>query len=260
MPKIAMDARDTEHLREEGFCIFPEVLSRAELDQARTALARGLALAEERAGTAHDARLDPNASNLRVYNLPAVDPVFIELLRREDAIGAARAVLGRHHPMISNFTANVALPGSLSMKLHSDQALVIPPPWEEPWAVNVIWCLDDVDEESGATRYLPGSHRFRRMEDVPADAMERTRAFSAPAGSFIVMEGRVWHTSGANVSKDRQRRMLFAYYSADFIRPQMNWNAALPASVQDSLDEETRGLFGLGPMGNVRVGGGMTRQ
>lgn len=259
MAKTAIDAQDREQLREEGFCIFPEVLSGAALERVRDALARGIALAEERMGTAHDARLDPNARNLRVYDLPAVDPVFIELLRRDDALDAARALLGQNI-LISNFTANVALPGSLPMKLHSDQALVIPPPWEQPWAANVIWCLDDVDEENGATRYLPGSHRFRGYADLPEDAMAKTRPFAAPAGSFIVMEGRLWHTSGANVSRDRQRRMLFAYYSCDFIRGQANWNAVLPPDLQAALDDEMHGLFGLGPAGNVRVAGGLTRQ
>jgi hypothetical protein len=254
-----IDEGQRSQLREEGFCIVREALSAAELERARSGLARGLELAAARGGTAHDGRLDPNAANLRVYNLPAVDPVFIELLRRPDALGAARAVLGEH-VLISNFTANVALPGSGSMNLHSDQALVIPPPWEHPWALNVIWCLDDVDEENGATRYLPGSHRYRRFEDLPDGAMAQTRPFAAPAGSFIVMEGRLWHTSGANVSRDRQRRMLFAYYACDFIRGQANWNAALPAAVQDGLDDEMRVLFGLGAAGNVRIGGGLTRR
>lgn len=248
-----------ERFEREGVCVFPSVLSPDELGRVNAALAKGVDLSVQRSGSAHDARLDPNASNLRVYNLPAVDPVFIELLRRPDVLEAVREVLGPDI-LISNFTANIALPGSGSMNLHSDQALVMPPPWHHPWAVNVIWCLDDVDEENGATRYLPGSHRFERLEDVPANAMEQTVAITAPAGSFVVMEGRVWHTSGCNVSKDRQRRMLFGYYSVDFIRTQSNWNAALPAAVQDGMDEEMRGLFGLGPAGNVRIGGGLTRR
>jgi ectoine hydroxylase-related dioxygenase (phytanoyl-CoA dioxygenase family) len=256
---MSLDPQQAEQLRDEGFCIFPAVLSPAELERVRDALAIGVAQEKARTGTAHDARLDPNAANQRVYNLPAVDPVFIELLCRRDALGAARAAVGEHL-LFSNFTANIAFPGSGSMNLHSDQALVIPPPWEHSWAANVIWCLDDVDEQNGATRYLPGSHRYRSWADVPDDAHRKTVPFAAPAGSFILMEGRVWHTSGANLSENRQRRMLFAYYSADFIRPQSNWNAALPTAVQDSLDEDQRALFALGPAGNVRIGAGITRR
>jgi len=248
-----------EKLREDGWCILPDALSPGALTRVRAVFDRCLAELVERDGTAFDPRLDHNASNLRVYDLPALDPVFIELLTREDALAAARAAIAPQEPMISNFTANVAMPGSESMNLHSDQALVIPPPWADCWTVNVIWCLDDIDEENGATRYLPGSHRYTSFEDLPDDAMTQTRAFEALAGSFVVMDGRLWHTSGRNVSADRQRRLLFAYYSADFIRPQANCSEALPLEVKDSLDDRAQHLFGLGPAGNVRLGGRLTR-
>jgi ectoine hydroxylase-related dioxygenase (phytanoyl-CoA dioxygenase family) len=252
----AMDPESMRaQLREDGFCIVPSVLSADALARARAALDRA---AEALGPAKHDNRIDPNDANIRVYNLPAVDPVFIELLRHPAATAAVEAVLGPH-ALVSNFTANIALPGSGSMNLHSDQALVVPPPWLQPWAMNIIWCLDDVYEANGATRYLPGSHRYRTFEEVPPDAMDKTRAFEAPAGSFVAMEGRVWHTSGRNVTADARRRMLFAYYSSDFIRQQANWEAALPAEIKDAMDPEARRLFGLGPLGNARIGGGLTR-
>ncbi len=244
-------------LREEGFCVLPAVLSKEELARARAGLDRAVEISQhfERSNPNH--KLDPNEANIRAANLPAVDPVFIELLMRADALDAAREAIGPHI-LISNFTANIALPGSGSMKLHSDQALVVPPPWPHPWAVNIIWCLDDVNEANGATRYLPGSHRIQSLDDVPADALDRTVAFEAPAGSFIVMEGRLWHTSGMNVTANQRRRMLFAYYSSDFIRPQMNWAMSLPGEVQSAMDDETRELFGLNATGNVRMGSALT--
>lgn len=244
-------------LREQGFCVVPDALSRADLERARQALDRAVDATRRMLGTTHIAVLDPNDANIRVNNLPAFDPVFIDLLVRDDALGCARSVLG-DHVLVSNFTANIALPGSGSMRLHSDQALAVPAPWAHPWALNIIWCLDDVHEANGATRYLPGSHRFRTPEDVPSDAAEQTLPFEAPAGSFIAMEGRLWHTSGSNVTADEQRRMMFAYYSSDFIRQQVNWAFTLPVDVQEGMDKPTRALFGLSPMGNIRLGTRLT--
>ncbi|WP_067682956.1 phytanoyl-CoA dioxygenase family protein [Nocardia miyunensis] len=252
-----IDEAQREQLREEGFCIFPGALSGRDLDRARTGLDHGIAVTERTLGTTHIPSLDPNAANIRINNLPAIDPIFIELLLRQDALDAVRAVLGEHI-LVSNFTANIALPGSGSMKLHSDQALTVPPPWPHPWACNIIWCLDDVTEANGATRYLPQSHRFRSLEDVPADAIDATLPFEAPAGSFIVMEGRLWHTSGKNTTSDERRRMMFAYYSSDFIRQQMNWAFTLPAEVQAEMSRAARHLFGLAPMGNTRIGAQLT--
>lgn len=241
-------------LAQDGFLVMPSALSGAELDAARDALDRAVA-----AQGVRDGRLDPNDANIRVYNLPALDPVFIDLSRHEQALGATRDLLGPG-VLLSNFTANIALPGSGSMNIHSDQALVVPGPWLAPWTANIIWCLDDVHDANGATRYLPGSHRFTSKEEVPADALERSIAFEAPAGSFILMEGRMWHTSGANRTADERRRMMFAYYSCDFIRQQANWAFTLPPEIIEGMDEATRKLFGLEEAGNVRIGGQLTRR
>ena len=253
---------DNEQLRrqlaEEGFCVLPGLLSAHELQRARTALEDG-AEVMRRAGVGTFTRgLDPNAANVRVYNLPALGDIFIKLLQHPTALQMTRHVLGDHF-LVSNFSANIALPGSGPMRLHSDQALVIPPPWLQPWACNVIWCLDDVHERNGATRFIPGSHRYQRFEDLPADAPSRTRPFEAHAGSAIVMEGRIWHTSGANVTANEQRAMLFAYYSVDFIRQQVNWEAVLSADIKERFSPETRRLFGLGPAANTRIGAQLTR-
>ena len=245
-------------LADEGYCIVPSAMAPDVLERARAAL--DVAAEEQRAkGAAHDARLDPNDANIRLYNLPSIDPIFIDLLRDDAAMAAVHELLGPG-VLVSNFTANIALPGSGSMNIHSDQALVVPSPWFEPWACNVIWCLDDVHDANGTTRYLPGSHRYKSAAEVPADAMERTLPFEASAGSFIVMEGRLWHTSGRNVTSDERRRMMFAYYSTDFIRQQANWAFQLPAAVMEAMDAPTRKLFGLEAMGNVRIGGSLTRR
>jgi hypothetical protein len=247
-----MDLMDMNaQFKENGFCIFPEILQGSDLMRVRVALDRG-AEAARAMGIAHLKGLDPNAANIRVGNLPAIDPVFIDLLMRNDALSAVEAMLGSYF-LISNFSANIALPGSKSMRLHSDQSLVIPPPWSQALAMNIIWCLDDVHADNGATLYLPGSHNFQSPDEVPADAFSKMRPFEAPAGSFIAMDGRLWHTSGSNVTADELRRMLFAYYSADYIRQEINWALALPSEVQAAMDERTRARFALSALGHTRI-------
>jgi ectoine hydroxylase-related dioxygenase (phytanoyl-CoA dioxygenase family) len=249
----------TEYLVEQGFCIVRDVLSPAELDAVRQALDRAVEQSERAGVPTHDSRLDPNASNIRVYNLPGQDAMFRDLLRWPQARELIEALLGPAF-LLSNFTANIALPGSGSMRMHSDQALVVPEPWLAPWAMNVIWCLDDVRADNGATRYLPGSHQFRTFAEVPENAESLMLPFEAPAGSFIAMDGRMWHTSGANVTTDERRRMLFGYYSIDFVRPQVNWEAALPRALKSELDDDMRALLGLGTAANTRIGAELTRR
>ena len=243
-------AEASRRLKDDGWCVVEGVLTPEETARA---LERLWAAAEEstrRGVETFMPALDPNASNVRVFNLLDIDPLFRDLIRHPAALPLVRGLLGENF-LISNFTANIARPGSKSMPIHSDQAIVVPPPWAHPWAINIIWALTDVRADNGATLYLPGSHRFTDRSQMPADPLRLMRPFEAPAGSFIAMEGRMWHTSGANVTADEDRALLFGYYTAPFLRPQVNHNVTLSAGTQASLDPEMRRWLGLEAEANV---------
>lgn len=240
-----------DQLENLGFCVVANVLDAQEVAFARQQLLAAAQAFEQGGASTFMPELDPNSHNVRVFNLIGLDAVFQGLILHPTALEYVRKLLGEHF-MISNFTANIALPGSGSMPIHSDLGFVAPPPWLAPHSMNIIWCLDDVDESNGATRYIPGSHRFQRLDDLPDSPMQHTVAFEAAAGSIIAMDGRMWHTSGANITADRERAMLFGYYSADFLRPQVNWNALLPVELQKSLTPELFHRLGLAADGNAR--------
>jgi len=237
-------------LADDGWCVVPDVLDPAATSQALDRLWAAAAEVERLGVPTFMPVLDPNASNVRVFYLLELDALFRDLIRHPTAIDLVQSLLGRAF-LISNFTANIARPGSQSMALHSDQSLVVPEPWFEPWALNIIWCLTDVTFENGATLFIPGSHRWRTRADVPPDADTRLRPFEAKAGSIIAMDGRVWHTSGANITADQDRALLFGYYSRAFLRPQVNWNAALSPQTQAGLDRQMRGWLGLDATANT---------
>jgi fumagillin biosynthesis dioxygenase len=226
-----LEAKKRE-LLDEGCCVLPGVLTAAETERVRERLWAAAEQSERLGVPTRQIGLDPNEHNIRVFYLLERDAIFRDLIQHPMAIEFVTALLTSDF-LISNFTANIALPGSKSMELHSDQGIVVPEPWFHPWSINVIWCLDDVDEENGATRYVPGSHKIRWTSELPADARERTVPFKASAGSIAVMDGRLWHTSGANVSRSRERALLFGYYSRSFIRQQQNWNASLSPGTID---------------------------
>lgn len=245
---------ELRQLRSDGWCVVEDVLSDAEVEYTRNALLDAAKSFEAAGGSTYMPELDPNESNIRVFNLIELHEQFRQLILHPTAVALVEVLLGPEF-RISNFTANIALPGSRSMALHSDQAFVAPPPWLTPWSMNVIWCLDDVAEANGATRYIPGSHRYQDLEDLPGNPMDQSRPFEASKGSVIAMDGRMWHTSGANTSADQERALLFAYYSVDFIRPQVNWNAVLSPETQAQLDQELFMRLVLGPESNVRHAG-----
>jgi ectoine hydroxylase-related dioxygenase (phytanoyl-CoA dioxygenase family) len=239
-----------QQLREDGWCLVPGVLDAAQTARALERLWAAARESERRGLPLHMPVLDPNASNVRVFYLLELDAVFRELIAHPTAVEVVRSLLGQDF-LISNFTANIARPGSQSMALHSDQSLVVPEPWLAPWAMNIIWCLTDVTFENGATLYVPGSHRWTTRAEVPGDADRRLKPFEAQAGDFVAMEGRLWHTSGANITAEEDRALLFGYYTRPFLRPQVNWNAALSAATQGSLSPQMREWLGLDVTANT---------
>jgi hypothetical protein len=241
---MVVDPIQLERFCEEGFCVIPSVLETSEVDRAR----RASVVASEAAAAAGYPTvmeaLDPGGRNVRAPDLLPYDDVFAELALHPAVVPYVTALLTDDW-MLSNFTGNNALPGSGSMNPHNDQSTLMPEPWTELWCLNAIWCLDDVDEGNGATRYLPRSHRYRRFSEVPADPRVGMRSFGAPAGSVVMMDGRMWHTSGTNTSADRERMLLFALYARAFLRLQANWWQVLSPERQRSLSEELRLRLGL---------------
>jgi len=239
-----MTSASLAHFEEHGFAILPGVLSVGEVASARAALVAAANASEARGMPTRLEALDPGGCNVRIYELVEHAAIFGELALHPQVLPLVDALL-EEDALLSNFTANIALPGSRSMNPHCDESTVMPEPWPAMYTLNAIWCLDDSDEENGATRYLPGSHHITCFAEVPEDPARGMQAFEAEAGSVILMHGRMWHTSGANVSDDRERALLFAFYARSFLRTQCNWNRSLSRETRRGLSPELKERLGM---------------
>src|SRR5690606_35243367 len=122
-----------------------------------------------------------------------------------------------------------------------DQLIPLPKP-HPPVVCNTMWALTDFTDENGATRLVPGSHRWpdpdprQRYETVPA-TMRR--------GSVLVWHGSLWHGGGAN--RTAERRIGHACNDcAGFIRQQENQQLGIPRAVAARFDDRLARLCGYG--------------
>jgi ectoine hydroxylase-related dioxygenase (phytanoyl-CoA dioxygenase family) len=106
--------------------------------------------------------------------------------------------------------------------------------------VNTMWAFDDFTEENGATRLVPGSHRFPTPEytdDLPTVTAEM------PAGSVIFYPGSVVHGGGANRT-DLPRLGVILEFVASWLKPQENHILAVSPDVVAGLPERLQELLG----------------
>lgn len=237
-----------------GLCIVPGVLAADKLARVRDALYR--AASEDRArGWEQKFRLDyaHDDTNQRVWNLLSRDPVFADLVEHDVALDLVKSVIG-WPALLGNISANITGPGGGEMVLHADQ-IFVPEPWPAaPQGVNVAWCIDDFADETGATRVVPGSHR-RNRNPTAEEATTASVAVEAPAGSFIVMESRVWHKTGHNRTTDRRRAGIFAWYTRPIYRQQENWFLSLNPAVRQFASDPMLVLLGYRTQGLGMVNG-----
>jgi ectoine hydroxylase-related dioxygenase (phytanoyl-CoA dioxygenase family) len=165
----------------------------------------------------------------RAMDGPAIHPVVLAVLDQ---------VLG--HYQLSAPTGIEIGAGEHAQPLHPDDAIY---PWPRPnpeLVVNVMWPLEDFTEANGATRVVPGSHRW--VDEIPT-ADTPTRAVEMPAGAALLYLGSLWHGGGANRTA-RARLGVVLHYSAGWLRPVENHVLAVPPDQARSRPERLQELLG----------------
>lgn len=192
-------------LKRAGFVVFPDLLSTEEFRRLGAAYDKAVGR-----GNAPDLRTARNGSQVRLANLVRYDSVFKELLALEPVLEACALVIGEGFKL-SGLRARTVLPGGTAEALHVDVA-VDSPDWP---LVGFIVMVDDFRPENGATRFVPGSHRWAKdwrgitTNERPSDA-PRVTACGA-AGSVIVFNGSTWHGHGANITSEGRRSIQGTY-------------------------------------------------
>ena len=116
------------------------------------------------------------------------------------------------------------------------------------WVCNTVWLLDDFTPENGATRMVPGSHRWRtRPQDVLADPLAAHPdeiLLTGAAGSVAVMNAHMWHGGTANTTAAPRLAMHGFYCRRD--KPQQQYQKRLlRPEVQAGLSAEARRILAL---------------
>ena len=144
--------------------------------------------------------------------------------------------------LLSQLQAIEILPGEAAQPAHHDDAFY---PWPRPRAplgAATIMALDDFTEANGATRVIPGSHRWGARSPT-ADEVAAAVPVVMPAGSVVFFTGTLWHGGGANRT-DAPRLAVTAQYCEPWVRTQENYSLAVTRERAAECSEHVQRLLG----------------
>ncbi|KAF7549931.1 hypothetical protein G7Z17_g6067 [Cylindrodendrum hubeiense] len=109
-------------------------------------------------------------------------------------------------------------PGERNQTLHHDDSVTHLPRPRPPVTAAIMVVLDDYTELNGATRIIPGSHKWA-SDRLGTD--KETISAVCPRGSVVYFLGTTWHSGGANRSS-MPRHAATIQYCQPYIRPLEN--------------------------------------
>jgi ectoine hydroxylase-related dioxygenase (phytanoyl-CoA dioxygenase family) len=234
MPGATSAAPDVaRRLLEDGYVAVSGMMSPAGLQAAGTDLGRVLAT------TPAGRNSFEGRDTQRVYALFAKTRTMDAAATHPLLLGVLDEVLG-HYQLSAPVGIRIG-PGEQDQVLHRDDSVYPLPQPGPPVVVNTMWPFDEFTAENGATRLVPGSHRWAPGR-VPGPADEVLTATMAP-GTVLFYLGSLWHGGGANRTS-APRLGVILEYAAAWLRPQENHCLAVPREVARQLPERLQELLG----------------
>ena len=179
----------------------------------------------------------------RTGALVARCPSCREVVTNAEVMDLARVFLAPFSKkLLLNTTQAINIsPGEGAQDLHRDRfAWGTNLPKEIETQLSTIWALTEFSEANGATRIVPGSHRWDWKRQAQPD--EIYQAVMAP-GSVLLFTGSVIHSGGRNEST-QQRIGLNITYCLGWLRQEENQYLSCPPDIAKDLSPELQDLLG----------------
>ena len=163
---------------------------------------------------------------------------YLEMKPRDPVLGP-----NCHHYRLNISGARQVCAGDAHQFLHREMDTFRPflehDPETPERALAIVWALTDFTLENGATRLVPGSHRWPR--ERAAEEHEVARAVM-PKGSAALWTGKTLH--GLAASRDESRTSVTFVFMVDWLTTEENQFFAIPPDVARGLPERAQQLIG----------------
>jgi hypothetical protein len=251
-----------ELLQRDGAVVVEEAITTAQLDGLNANLDKIIATTAP--GVRHPTEEDMVAfygqSTIRIDGLPAKSSTFVEMMQLPLLYEMADHFL---LPSCDDYLFNTGQlieirPGETAQRLHRDDNVWRHVPVPKPeLEVEAMFALSDFTAANGATRVVPGSHRWPQDRvALPAEIIQA----EMKAGSALFYLGSTLHGGGENKTENVRRRGMFVGYVVGWLRTEENTFLTVPLEKVRSMPVRVQELLGYKAqraMGVVDVGSPM---
>ena len=201
-------AKIAQDLEDNGFVVFPGSIKSGDLPQLVSAYDSASLLA-----SSDEIRI--GSTSTRVNDFVNRGSEFDLLYVYRPLLEASFRVIGQPFKL-STMHARTLHPKVQAQNLHID----FKPKEEKFPLVSFIFMVDEFCSDNGATRFVPGSHKWSAVpnelsNDGLAEYENQTQTACGPAGSMIIFNGSVWHGYSANTTNMPRRSIQGAFIPRD---------------------------------------------
>jgi hypothetical protein len=203
----ALSGDSARELGQRGFTVIPDAVPPVRVQQLRHAYDAAMS-------SASDADLRVGSTTTRLGDFVNRGEEIDAIYTFPPLLDACCRVIDRPFKL-SSLHARTLRPRSLNGKLHVDVQRE-----SADWPlVGFILMVDDFRPENGATRFVPGSHRWplppqTHLSDLRGDHPDQVQACGI-AGSLIIFNGSTWHDHALNTSDSPRRSLQGAFIPRD---------------------------------------------
>lgn len=170
---------------------------------------------------------DARGRIVRISNLTAREPIFLELMRSPQVLDPLESLLGPNIELRRNRHnhATLTLSDSSAPRLHRDVLQ-----WSRS-LVSVIVYLEETTVGNGCTHLIPGSHllpfvgtpnnggTWMDEHGMFADLLSQAVPVPMPEGGILIFDGLAFHSVGVNREGGTRMAITAGYHSTDELGP-----------------------------------------
>lgn len=248
------------HIDKYGMCLIKDALSQEEVDVIDDRL-REQAEAEDKLGLGTKLRGDERRGikisdeekvSRLLWNLMNKGDCFLPLIDHPKILPCVQYIIGER-VLIGSMGAHMNGPGNERMALHQDQYPLVPHHMPFAFMSNVLIMISDNAPQNGGTKMIPGSHKWPDLEYPQMNSEEGlaiAKSVTAPRGTALVYDARIWHSNGLNRSNDLRNNIAIPYFQP-WVRPQENMQYSLRPELVDKLTDRQKKILGFGNYGTL---------